>query len=558
MAQQTINNGESGFSVRNKLNNNFADVYGVVNLLSSTNTDIKLLTADWNLGYNYIQTTSADLVLTSDYRLSDERTPTAHKTTHSLGGTDYISPIDIGALDITTYQQASGNWESTYNLVLANSANNWNYQGTDIKALTGDWINGSLAYTVIQSNSASWLTDNSSDTEVRALTSVWENTFTSVQSNSAQWASNIDTETRALTSEWNSVYNTVQSNSATNWNNDAVTAYINNNFIPLTGGTLTGNLSVIGDVTYIDTTVSVTSSMYVDTFSSEPAVRITQKGFGEAIRVEDSTNPDSSPFVVDSEGYVGVGTFLPNEKLTVIGNVSATGLFYGDGSNLTGIIPGDTEATTLVRSNSADWQSGYTTVQSNSSINWNYQGTDLKALSSSWQTTYTTVQSNSSVNWDNALANQYADLNFLPLTGSALVGTLIGDISATGSFYGDGSKLTGIIAGDTEATTIVRSNSAKWESVYTTVSTQSASWVGGGSGSDTQVRSLTGNWQSTYTTVSSMSASWQTTFQAASAYVSSNPTGITGASALTKLLQITQAGYNSITPASDTLYIIVG
>ena len=29
-------------------------------------------------------------------------------------------------------------------------------------------------------------------------------------------------------------------------------------------------------------------------------------------------------------------------------------------------------------------------------------------------------------------------------------------------------------------------------------------------------------------------------------------------SALTKLLQITQAGYNAITPASDTLYIIVG
>ena len=58
--------------------------------------------------------------------------------------------------------------------------------------------------------------------------------------------------------------------------------------------------------------------------------------------------------------------------------------------------------------------------------------------------------------------------------------------------------------------------------------------------------------------MTAMSANWQTTFQASSAYVSSNPTGITGASALTKLLQITQAGYNAITPASDTLYIIVG
>ncbi len=104
--------------------------------------------------------------------------------------------------------------------------------------------------------------------------------------------------------------------------------------------------------------------------------------------------------------------------------------------------------------------------------------------------------------------------------------TISGNISSTGSYYGDGSNLTGIIAGDTEATTFVRSNS--------------------------------GTWQNTYSTVSSMSASWQTTFVASSAYVSSNPTGITGASSLTKLLQITQAGYNSITPASDTLYIIVG
>ena len=126
-----------------------------------------------------------------------------------------------------------------------------------------------------------------------------------------------------------------------------------------------------------------------------------------------------------------------------------------------------------------------------------------------------------------------------------------------------------------------------WDSVYTTVSANSASWGTGGSaqtlsfneaakelsispggntvslsafgsGSDYEVRALSGSWQSTYSTVSSLSSNWQTTFQASSAYVSSNPEGISGASALTKLLQITQAGYNAITPASDTLYIIVG
>ena len=193
---------------------------------------------------------------------------------------------------------------------------------------------------------------------------------------------------------------------------------------------------------------------------------------------------------------------------TYVNNLSSTGKIYGDGSELVGIVAGDTEATTLVRQKSADWGVG------GEAQNLSYNET-TKALSLTYGNTVSL----------SALGSASGGA-YLPLSGGTLTGTITGDLSATGSFYGDGSKLTGIVAGDTEATTFVRSNSA--------------------------------NWESTYTTVQSNSASWQTTFVASSAYVSSNPQGITGASALTKLLQITQAGYNSITPASDTLYIIVG
>jgi hypothetical protein len=134
--------------------------------------------------------------------------------------------------------------------------------------------------------------------------------------------------------------------------------------------------------------------------------------------------------------------------------------------------------------------------------------------------------------------------------------TYVNNLSSSGFLYGDGSNITNVIAtGVVGPDTEVRSLSSNWQSTYTTVLNNSASWIGGG-GSD--VSSLSANWESTYSTISSLSSNWQTTFSASSAYVSSNPTGITGASALTKLLQITQAGYNSITPASDTLYIIVG
>jgi hypothetical protein len=58
--------------------------------------------------------------------------------------------------------------------------------------------------------------------------------------------------------------------------------------------------------------------------SSSAALRITQTGSGNSILVEDSANPDSTPFVVDGSGNMGVGTPTPTEKVDVIGTVKAT------------------------------------------------------------------------------------------------------------------------------------------------------------------------------------------------------------------------------------------
>lgn len=46
-------------------------------------------------------------VSTSDQRLSDARTPTAHKSTHGTGGTDEIAPADIGAAEETHAHDAA-------------------------------------------------------------------------------------------------------------------------------------------------------------------------------------------------------------------------------------------------------------------------------------------------------------------------------------------------------------------------------------------------------------------------------------------------------------------
>lgn len=44
-------------------------------------------------------------------------------------------------------------WESTKTTVQTNSATTWNYQGTDLKSLSGNWEN---TYTTVQNNSANW------------------------------------------------------------------------------------------------------------------------------------------------------------------------------------------------------------------------------------------------------------------------------------------------------------------------------------------------------------------------------------------------------------------
>ena len=55
------------------------------------------------------------------------------------------------------------------------------------------------------------------------------------------------------------------------------------------------------------TVTFTTNTAVIEGSSSGDLVRITQTGSGNALVVEDSANPDGSPFVVNSSGYVGIG-----------------------------------------------------------------------------------------------------------------------------------------------------------------------------------------------------------------------------------------------------------
>jgi len=66
--------------------------------------------------------------------------------------------------------------------------------------------------------------------------------------------------------------------------------------------------------------------------STADLVRITQVGTGNALVVEDSSNPDATPFVVTGDGRVGVGISGPSASLHILGG-TATTVFKVDGTS---------------------------------------------------------------------------------------------------------------------------------------------------------------------------------------------------------------------------------
>lgn len=87
-----------------------------------------------------------------------------------------------------------------------------------------------------------------------------------------------------------------------------------------TGAVTLGISDVASLQTSLDGKLS-TSGGVISANSSTDALRITQTGTGNALVVEDSANPDASPFVVTADGNVGVGT---NTPVAVAGETSLT------------------------------------------------------------------------------------------------------------------------------------------------------------------------------------------------------------------------------------------
>lgn len=77
---------------------------------------------------------------------------------------------------------------------------------------------------------------------------------------------------------------------------------------------ISGDLTVLGAYTYLDTKVQVTSAMTIENTGTGPALKVTQSGTEPIAHFIDANGGD---IVFNDDGFVGIGTMSPSQKLHV-------------------------------------------------------------------------------------------------------------------------------------------------------------------------------------------------------------------------------------------------
>lgn len=206
---------------------------------------------------------------------------------------DVLCATNLFATTFTVIQSSS-NVVSTTSLSVgqfeAFSANIQNLNNPALNNLTTAVNNNSAAWTVVFPNSANW---NSAYTVTQSGSSKWENVYTNVNTNSANY-----------------ILHTGNSRGTT-----LLVGTNDNHHLSLeTAGTVRATILSSGNVG-VGTATPAAKFEVLDSNSTD-AVRITQTGSGNALAVYDVAS-DTTPFVIDQNGNVGVGISSPTLPLDV-------------------------------------------------------------------------------------------------------------------------------------------------------------------------------------------------------------------------------------------------
>lgn len=96
---------------------------------------------------------------------------------------------------------------------------------------------------------------------------------------------------------------------------------------PTTIDATTGNITVTNlTITGTSNVAGSSGALVISTNGTADSLRITQAGTGNVLVVEDSANPDSTPFVISPSGNVGIGNAFPTAPLSFSTDIGGAGV----------------------------------------------------------------------------------------------------------------------------------------------------------------------------------------------------------------------------------------
>jgi hypothetical protein len=254
----------------------------------------------------------------------------------------------------------------------------------------------------------------------------WNVAYTNLIYNSAAYLSAYDMSlVNANSANWNNTYTQYSSNSASY----ATIGFVNGKFLPVSGGSITGNLVVQGSLTALGTATFANTI-----FTTTSALSVINTGPGPALYVFQSSGPYDVASFYDGDGievlhvgnanpggngFVGINESFPAVELSVRGAISAS------------------KTITALGGNSNQWNTAYTNLVNNSTAYLSaYDMSLVNTNSASWNTAYTNLVNNSA-NYLSGASTSYVNTNFVKLSGDTMTGSLniIGNLSASAIGY---------------------------------------------------------------------------------------------------------------------------
>ena len=469
---------------------------------------------------------------------------------------------NVSAKGVVYSQTSDSNrWSSVHSTVAANSADwgtliagGWADDGAVVRLATISDMVG-IGTTSTNGNKLAIVGAVSATGNIRSASDIIAagvGTFTgTISSGSVMYASagnsnnwnSVYTSTSPNSSKWESTFSTLSSNSA-NWTS-GYNSKINSAAFNVGNGTITLTKQDI-------TTVTVNTDGRYPTYTSTPANanRITRWSGAGSLSA-------SSVLYELSGNKIGVNTITPNEALTVVGAISASGALYSDTVNTnvayfknsfgsSGALPAAASNNGMF-ARTSDTNSAFFAAGSNWLRLASYDSTGVLSLSGNLNTaylvdgrdvstdglkldnTYTSIRPNSagwasaettvraySAVWGGIGVTGSGSVNYLTKWTDLTVAGSSTEIYETGNRIGIGTtvptqKLT--VGGHIATTGNVYTSGGELFSVdptkvnsnYSTVNTNSALW----SSSYTTTRNNSGGWQSVYATVNATSGDWE-------------------------------------------------